>query len=62
MTKESGSNQNCFSGYPPIHKDGECCWCDHIRQLDKEGYYDFMKKEELIDEKWAYNTYSDGST
>jgi len=23
----------------PLHNDGECCWCDLLRQLEDEGYF-----------------------
>ena len=29
------------------HKDGVCAWCDHVRQLGKDGYYDFMKEQSV---------------
>lgn len=29
------------------HKDGVCPWCDHIRDLDSEGHYDFLKQPEV---------------
>lgn len=29
------------------HKDGVCAWCDHVRQLESEGYYDFLKQQKV---------------
>lgn len=32
-----------------VHDEGVCDWCDYIRQLDAQGYYDFLKKKEGLE-------------
>ena len=35
------------------HEDGVCSWCDHTRQLAKDGYYDHLITEETNGENNA---------
>jgi len=29
------------------HDDGICAWCDYVRQLGKDGYYDFLQTKDI---------------
>jgi hypothetical protein len=37
LTLPSDSLELCWA-CTPVHNDGECCWCDYLRDL--MGYYD----------------------
>jgi len=42
------SDIECFA-FKPQHKDGECCWCDHLHDLFDEGYYDYLYRSKSHD-------------
>ena len=36
---EELENEYCWA-VTPLHNDGECCWCDYLRELEDVGYYE----------------------